>query len=837
MPAPLPIDAVRPQLEQAWARHRNFILRAPTGSGKSTRVPRMLLEWSGFPAGQRILILQPRRMAARLLARRVAAELGEPPGQTAGYQVRFEAVRSPATRLLFVTEGILFRQLAAGEGLDGVGAVLFDEFHERHLEGDVGLGLALQRQAAGWPGRIGVLSATLEVGVLVDYLPDAAVVEGGGRQYPVAVVHLGGTGREPVWEQAAAGLRRALQAGAEPDVLVFMPGKYEIQRTVEALGALRETRGWEILALHGELEPAEQERAIAGGAVPRIIVATNIAETSVTLPGIRTVLDSGLVRMADYDPRRGVNTLLTAKISRASAEQRAGRAGRVAPGRCFRLWTEADHAHRPAFTPPEIERLDLAETRLHLLALDQDAGFRWLQAPPAAAWDRAAELLDDLGARSGGRITPIGRAMARLPLHPRFSRMLLAARHYGCLAWAMAAVALAQGRSLILPLSDKRREEARAAWWAAAEGVSDLLRDVLVWQRVLAEGGGMAFCREWGIHGQAVWQAVQAYRQLEQLLGGVGDGERPTVAGFAKSVLAGYADHLARRIDRGTRRCELVHGRRGELVRDTVVGDAPLLVAAEVEEREFRGEATLFLGAATAVEESWLEEVFPGELQGRAVERLDRERRRVERVEQVAFRGLVLREKVAGEPEPAAAAQVLAREIHANGWPLKHWDAQAEAWIRRVNVLARHCPEWGINPIRAEDRLLLLEQICEGARSYKEVKDRPVMGVLHSWLPREILPLLDEWVPERFTLPGRGSVKLRYEEDGTVVLPARIQQLYDIPGSSLAICRGRCRLRLEILAPNGRPVQITDDLDGFWTRQYPHIRKELFGRYPRHEWR
>jgi len=309
------------------------------------------------------------------------------------------------------------------------------------------------------------------------------------------------------------------------------------------------------------------------------------------------------------------------------------------------------------------------------------------------------------------------------------------------------------------------------------------------------------------------------------------------VEAFAKSILTGYVDQLGRRLDRGSLRCELSHGRRGELRRESLVREAPLLVPAEIEEREYRGEAVLFLGAVTAVEESWLEDLFPGDLRRKRVERMDLERRRVEEVEAVVFRDLVLHEKETGRPDPVKAGDVLAKHIHQEGWVLKKWDAACETWIRRVNVLARTCPELEIQPITEEDRLLLVEQICAGAVSYKEVKEREVLPVIRTWLAENLFPLLEEWTPLRFSFPGGGGVKLRYEADGTVILPARIQQLYDVPGDSLSICQGRKPLRLEILAPNGRPVQITDDLDGFWERQYAQIRKDLFGRYPKHEWR
>lgn len=837
MSTDLPIDKIRPRLEEAWERVPNFILRAPTGSGKSTRVPRYLWEWGGFDSGKTVIVLQPRRMAARMLARRVASELGESLGQTAGYRIRFDAKSGPKTRLLYVTEGLLLRRLISGDDLGDVGAILFDEFHERHLEGDIALGLAVERQQSGWNGRIGVLSATLETTGLSEYLPDCEILESEGRQFPVEIEYLGGSDRDPPWEKAAQGVRQAIRDGAESDMLIFMPGKYEINRSVEAIRHLRETRGWDVLPLHGDLDTAAQDAAVGRGDAPRIIVSTNIAETSLTLPGIRTVIDAGLARLPDFDPRRGVNTLLTEKISRASADQRSGRAGRVAPGRCYRLWGKRDHEHRDAFTAPEIRRLDLSETRLQLTALEKVTEFPWFEDPPAEAWDHAGELLEDLGAVRDNRITGTGKNMVRFPLHPRFSRMLVSAVAYGCADLVTAAIALSEGRNIILPLNDRRRAAEREEWWADAEGVSDLLKGVFAWQRVMSSGGGMSFCREWGIHGVSLQQAMRVHQQLSRLIEREKSPEVIDPEGFGKSLLTGYADQLGHRLDRGTLRCQLVHGRRGILQKDTIVEDAPLFVAAEVSERELKGEATLFLSGITAIKESWLEELFPGELKEEGVERMELSRRRIERVERAVFRDLVLREKVTGEPDADKAGAVLAHHLHENNWPLKKWDTEADNWIRRVNVLAKHCPEWEIKPITEEDRLLFIEQICEGALSYKDVKDRPVMPVLKSWLPDSILPLLDDWVPVRFDLPEKGKPKLRYEEDGTVVIPARIQQLYDVPGDSLAICQGRCRLRIELLAPNGRPVQITDDLDGFWDGQYPQIRKDLFGRYPKHEWR
>ena len=833
----LPVVALFPQLETAWRRAPVVLVKAPTGSGKSTRLPLHLLQWEGFPRDQLLLVLQPRRVAARLLARYLAGLLGERPGGTVGYQVRFERQRSERTRLLFVTEGLLLRWLAGATTLSGVGGILFDEFHERHLEGDVGLGLALRAQEAGWGGRIGILSATLETAGLRRLLPQAEVLESAGRSFPVATEFRGGLGEERPAERAVKAVRKALREGREGDYLVFLPGAGDIERAVRGIRELREGKGWEVLPLYGALAPEAQDRALRPGTGPRILVATNLAETSVTLPGIRTVIDSGLARMPAYDQRRGVNTLLVEPISRASAEQRAGRAGRVAPGTCLRLWTEADHLRRPEQTPPEIDRLDLAEMRLVLAAAGCGEDLPLPQPPPEEAWERAGRVLQELGAVDGKGITERGEAMACLPLHPRYARLLLAAEQEGCLDEMAAALAVLEAGPLRERRVDKAVERQWAEWTAAAEGFSDLLRDVLLWQKAAAADEGVGiFCRKWGLRAGAVHQASRVYRQLRGLLGKQVRPAADLPRAFARSLLTGFADHLGLR-KRGTRSCLFCHGRRGEVEPDTVVDGEGLFLALDLEERAVRGEIKVRAAGLTRVEEDWLEQLFPGEAAVEETEILDTERRAVVRRRRRSFRGLLLREEESGEPDPARAAALLAEGLHRHGWPLKKWDAAAETWLRRADLLARLFPEWQLSPVREEDRLFLLEQICAEATRYKEVKDRPVLPVLRAWLPSGMEEVMDRLLPERFPLPGTRGIKLRYEADGTVVLPARIQQLYDIPGKSLTVGDGRLPLRLEILAPNQRPVHITDDLDGFWEGAYPQIRKDLFGRYPKHEWR
>jgi len=847
----LPIFDVADALVAGVAEEGRVVLSAPTGSGKSTQVPQILLDRCGVEG--EIVVLQPRRLAARMLARRVAAERGGKPGGEVGYQIRFENVAGPETRIRFVTEAILLRRILDDPALTGVGAVVFDEFHERHLSGDLSLACALEtvrdRRA---DLKLVVMSATLETERLDEFLSPTARVEAGGRTFPVEVAYAGASlGRRaaPVWERAAQAFRKLVRNGIDGDVLVFMPGAFEIRRTIEAVEALPEARDYEVLPLHGELSPEAQDRAVSPGARPKVIVSTNVAETSITIEGVRAVIDGGLARVARFDARRGVNSLLVEPISRASAEQRAGRAGRTGPGRCVRLWSEAEQASRPERDTAEVARVDLSDMALLLVAAgirDLDR-FPWFEAPPGAALDRALMLLSDLGALredgEGLRVTEVGRRMAGFPLHPRMARMLIEGARQGVLETVCLLAAMSQGRPFYRAERDNR---VRAAQLREVEDAADLRSDFFVHLRAWEFARGAKFkresCEALGIHAVAARQAGEVARQLAGIAKAQGlaeapDGAADAGAAICRCLLAGFADHLAKRNDRGTRRCRMVHGRSGELRRESVV-ESELFVAAEIEEREVRREVTVLLGMATAVEEAWLAEIFPGDFKEGASTTYDPRQRRVVARTERRFRDLVLEAKDSGEPGPNEAARLLAAEVLTGNLNLKQWDAEVDRWIARVNFVARHCPETEIAPIDEEAKELLVERVCEGALGYKEIKDRPVLPVVKEWIGPEQQYYLDAYAPAEIELPRRKRpVKIRYEADGRAVIASKLQDFYDVPGASLKVAGGKVPLLVELLAPNGRPAHLTDDLDGFWEGAYGHVRKELAGRYPKHEWR
>lgn len=880
----LPIYAIESELVAQARQQSRLILSAPTGSGKSTQVPQILLRHGLLDQGE-VVVLQPRRLATRLLARRVAEELGVSLGREVGYQVRFENVTSAATRIRFVTEGILLRQMLGDEALEGVSTIVFDEFHERHLYGDITLARALDLQARQRPDlRLIVMSATLDAQRLQTYLHPCAVLRSEGRTFPVEIEYLDRpaySDERPVWDQAADAFAAHARRTETGDVLVFMPGAYEIQRTLEAMRARPESRGYIFLALHGELAPKDQDAAVARYDRPKIVVATNVAETSITIDGVRLVIDSGLARIPRHDPWRGINTLLIEKISRASADQRAGRAGRTAAGTCRRLWSLDEHAHRSAQELPEIRRLDLAEVVLTLKAagVADLQKFRWLDPPEAQALAHAEELLIDLGALApspeigrgqgaahgtaepgagagakdvvpaGGRaspaaggpsvITALGRRMLTFPVHPRYARLLLAAQEYGCVRDAALIAALTQGRDLLLRKVDKETVRSREDR-LGDQADSDFFQVIRAWEYAAQNDFRLEACRRVGVHALTARQVASLFENFLRLAEreGLDIGARPlNEVALRRCILMAFSDHVARRVDSGTLRCEMVHGRKGVLARESVVHQRPVLVAAEVREVGGRGgEVSTILSLATAIEPAWLQEAFPGDLERGARVYYDPTARRVFAEEQLKFRGLALEARRLDPPPEDAAARLLAEEVLAGRLTLAQWDHAVDQWICRLNCLARWCPELELPAIGEADRRDLVEQLCHGAFGYKEIKERPAIPVVRSWLSAAQAQWVDHLAPERLELSNGRRPKVTYAADLPPTIALRIQELFGVEQTP-RIAKGRVSVTVQILAPSMRPVQVTQDLGSFWREHYPRLKSELQRKYPKHEWR
>jgi len=824
------------------------LLKAPTGSGKSTAVPGMLAD-AGISG--KILVIEPRRMAARLLAGWVAKQRKATLGHEVGYAVRFDTRYRNDTRIIYLTDGVFQRWIQDEPELPGVGAVIFDEFHERRLTVDVALARCLNLQESHRPDlRVVVMSATLETAGLADFLAPAVQLEAGGRTHPVEILHRphrapqndrrGGPPREtPVWEKMAALCREALKLPDPGNILMFLPGTHEIRRTMELLEHDPATNGWDIFPLYSSLPPAAQEAAISPGARPKIIVATNVAETSLTIEGVRTVIDSGLARVASFDARRGINTLLIQKISRAAAEQRAGRAGRTAPGRALRLWSEAEHARRDEFETPEVRRVDLAEAVLLLKAsgVDEIRQFRWFDAPEESALSRAERLLHDLGALdAAGKLTDEGRQMAGLPLEPRFSRLMLAGHEHGCVAESAFIAAAVQGEGIFL----SARNDVGRKDFIFADDDSDFAGEWRAFDSACEMKFDPQRCSRIGVLARSAREIAATMDRLQALARRFGwnwqnvdfQAHREAVG---KAMLAAFSDHLAIRISQGTLACRVVGNRKGKLDDESCVRTAPAFVAAEITEVEAR-EIVTHLRRATAIQPEWIAELFPEDLVEIDGVAYDEVRKRVIRRRGLQFRDLLLesRESDHGVNEDQAA-ELLASRVLAGELVLKNWDIGVEQWTTRLSLLGKWMPELGMPGWSDVDRADAIAQICHGALSYKEIKEADVWRVLRDWLSHAQRESLDSYCPERFKLPNGQTTRIHYEVGRDPHISVRVSHLFGVWKTPM-IANGRVPLLVHILTPGQKPWQMTKDLEGFWQTGYFQMKKEVAGRYPRHPW-
>ena len=847
---PLPVFEIADALRAALAAGdgARVLLKAPTGSGKSTAVPGMLLD-AGISG--MILVIQPRRMAARLLAGWVAKQRGATLGREVGYAVRFDSRYRDDTRILYLTDGVFQRWLQDDPELDGVGAVIFDEFHERRLAVDIALGRCLDLQDGARPElRVVVMSATLETAGLADFLAPATTLEAGGRRFPVEVLYRpdrppvndrrGGPPRElPVWEKMVAVCREAMVLPDAGNILLFLPGTHEIRKTIELLESGSISRGWDVLPLYSSLPPAAQEAAITPGPRPKIIVATNVAETSLTIEGVCTVIDCGLARISSYEPRRAINTLLIRKISRAAAEQRAGRAGRTAPGRAFRLWSAPDHARRAEFEAPEVHRVDLAEAVLLLKAagVADIRAFRWFDAPSEAALARAEHLLHALGALDlQGRLTEEGSKMAALPLEPRFSRLMLAGHEHGCVAETAFIAAAVQGEGVF---SNKHGGAGRKDF-IFADDDSDFAGEWRAYESALAMNCDAQRCAQLGILARGAREITQGFDRLGTLARRFGwDWQAVDFSAHREAVgramLAAFSDQLAMRFNQGTLACRLVGNRRGKLDDDSCVKTAAAFVAAEITEVEAR-EIIVHLRRATAIDPAWLADLFAEDLTVTDGAAWDDTRRRVVARKETRFRDLVLATKESDHGVHLdRAAEILAARVLTGELVLKNWDHSVEQWTARLTLLGTALPELGMPGWSEDDRADAIAQICHGALSYKDIKEANVWRVLREWLSAAQRAALDAYCPERIELPNGQSAKITYEPGKDPFISLRVSHLFGV-WETPTLVQGRVPLLVHILTPGQKPWQMTKDLKGFWATGYAQMKKEVAGRYPRHPW-
>jgi len=822
---PLPIDPLLPEIIASLGRAPTLVLEAPPGAGKTTRVPRALLD-AGLAERGEIVVLEPRRLAARMAARRVADELGERPGGTVGYTVRFEDVSSAKTRIRFVTEGVLGRRLVTSPSLEGVAAVVLDEFHERHLQGDVALALVERLRRGSRPDlRVVAMSATLATEPLARFM-EAPVLRAEGKRFD----------ERPLDSQVASAVRRLVAEGLDGDVLVFLPGAAEIRRARDTCGKVAAEADLVVLPLHGDLSPEEQDAAIRPSARRKIILATNVAESSVTIDGVVAVVDSGWSRMASQAPWSGFPRLRLEKISRASSTQRSGRAGRTRPGRCRRLYTRADFDQRPEHDAPEIARMDLAQTWLELAAMNA-TDVRWLEPPPEASARAARDLLALLGAVDAeGRITEGGRAMVRLAVHPRAARVVLEGARRGAGEDACAAAAiLAEGD--IRVASKARFGEARAD--DAATEASDVVALVDRFREAEASGFSAGSLRAAGLDARSTSAVGRAVKQFARQLGA--ERSRAPAAdpetALRIALLAGYPDRVAKRVRPGGRTLAMAGGGSAELAETSVVRSAEWLVVLDAEERSIGGGAGPARGGviarlASAIEPEWLIDLFPASIVETRAITFDAHAERVVARDAMTWQNLVLHASEASNPDPHEVAKVLAEAALAKGLGAFGAGDALDRWLARARAASSFdssLPAPGDEAVRAA-----IVTLCEGRSSFAELHDAGLLDALRRAAGARGGDV-DRLAPERVTLSGGRSVAVRYEAGKPPAIASRLQDFFGMKEGP-RVGGGRVPLVLELLAPNGRAVQITMDLAGFWQRQYPSTRKELMRRYPRHSW-
>ncbi len=764
----LPVDARLPEILDSLRHNPNLVIEAAPGAGKTTRVPAALLNL--VKGG--VVVLEPRRIAARLAARRVAYELGESVGQTVGYQVRFEEAVSARTRLRFVTEGVLTRRLLSDPGLRGVDAVVLDEFHERHLESDLALALLKRLQQSRPDLRIVVMSATLDTAHVAHYLGDCPVLRAEGRQFALSVQHMLHSPK-PLEAQLTEAVDLLLTQEPAGDILAFLPGTAEIRRAMRESQAIARRAGLLVLPLYSDLPLAEQDRAVLPAPQRKLILSTNVAESSVTVEGVTAVIDSGLARIATYSPWTGLPTLHLGRVSKASAQQRAGRAGRMGPGRAIRLYTVEDYLRRPEHDEPEITRSELSQLCLMLRAMGvhHPDALGWLDAPPAEAVERAEKLLDRLGA-TGARV----EQLARYPLHPRLSRILIEAMERGvgedgCVAAAMLSSGVRFDKADLL---------------VAMDTVQDY----------------------------RVRQQSEQLRRLARPARQTGHSDDALLI----SVLAGFPDRVARR--RAETQLLLSNGTSAE-----AAGEAPqyeFMVAVDAEDRKDKPLPVVRMTAR--IEPEWLIELFPDHVREQSGVAWNRVAERVDAVSSLLYDDLLIQESRGAMPDADAAADLLAQKALETG--IERFVDGKELEEFRVRV--------GFAGLPAPDAAQALRDVCRGLRSFAELKSAAVQ-VLPLLAQTVGTARLQELAPARIKLAKGRETRVHYEEGKPPWIASRLQDffgMHETPRIGLA----RTPVVVHLLAPNQRAVQTTTDLAGFWERLYPQVRRELMRRYPRHQW-
>jgi ATP-dependent helicase HrpB len=842
---PLPIDPHLAKIVSTLRDSRALVLTAPPGAGKTTRIPRALYD-AGFSGCGEILILEPRRLATRLAASRVAEELGERLGETVGYSIRFENVAGPNTRIRFLTEAILARRIIHDPNLKGVSAIILDEFHERHLATDLALAFLKQLQSRNQHLKLIVMSATMNAESVISFLSDAKLLSLAESPFDLDIEYEAKASDRPLHEKVAGAVSRLLRSGPGGNILVFLPGAAEIRRAAEALQPSVESLGFSLNLLHGDLPIAEQRRAIEPAERIKVILATNVAETSITIPGIAVVIDSGLARVAGHSPWSGFPTLTTAKISKSSARQRAGRAGRTQAGRVLRLYTRADFESRPEHETPEIKRADLTETALllHGAGIQDIRSFVWFEPPASSAVEAAETLLVKLGAISErGTISNVGIRMLQLPVHPRLARLIIEGEKLQIAEESTLLAALLAERDIRLgvrtQLADLQSQHRKHA-----SSPSDLLELLDFFHQAENASFGYERVLALGLDVRTVQAVRRGQRQLRRILN-TANSRRNCLSSQSLieealliAVLTAFPDRVAMRRKAGSRELLMAGGGSALLSPASVVHEPFFVVAVDVEERREKISAKAappIIRLASEIAVEWLAGLFPDSVVQKT-ERVWNERAgRVDEVRQTSYGQISLEETVRTAAPSDETSRLLASAVFSHGLSSFRDISSLPEFQARLALVSKYFPRENLPEVSDIEIRIAVERLCHGKRSLNELTDLSLVDALMGILTDRQRALLKREAPDRVKLKSGRAVRVHYESDKSPWIESRLQDFFGTFATPM-ICGGQVSLTIHLLAPNGRAVQITKDLAGFWEKHYPTIRRELQRRYTKHSW-
>lgn len=828
-PLPLPIDQALPHVLQQLKERGTLVLQAQPGAGKTTRVPQVILDagiadTESHKNGQ-IVVLQPRRVAARAAAVRISYERGTQLGQEVGYQVRFDKRSSKNTRILICTEGIFLRRLQDDPTLENIAVVIFDEFHERSIDSDLALALVRQVRKELRPDlRVVVMSATLESSPVSKYLDNSPIVQSQGKTYPLTLEYLPFPPKEPVQKLVGEAVSKMLTRSTG-DLLVFLPGIAEIRQTQSHLESQLVGDNCVLLPLYGDLPLEDQQQVLEPSSKRKIILATNVAETSLTIDGVKSVIDSGLVRVNMLDPRLGLNRLHLMKVSKASADQRAGRAARTAPGTCLRLWSEKEQQMLRDFETPEIARVELSQCLLQLFAWGEHnvKDFPWFEPPPAPAVDQALLLLDRLDALDHGMLTKLGKEMANLPLQPRIARLLIEGASLGQAKRAALCAALLSERDAF-----RRKDNTSKAEHHSESDVLDRLSAI---ERF--ENDNVRHTEAGEILTGPAKQILRAGAQLLALIEDRierNDCDNVTSdQAILKSLLCAFPDRVCKRREPAGRRAIMIGGRGVKLADGSALDRGEFFLAIELIET---GQSELLVTQASKIEKEWLNKAH---LKTVVETAYDTARQKVMALKRTRFFDLLIEESVVSIPPELDTSSVLAKAVIEHIDIETIVDEESKQLLARLQCLSEWMPELDLPDFGSNTWTELLPDWCTGCTSIDDLKNNPPISIIMDRLSCEQQFALEREAPSRITVPSGSRIKVMYRQGEPPVVAVRVQEMFGMKETP-RIASSRIPVLLHLLAPNYRIQQITPDLASFWKNTYPDVKKDLRRRYPKHSW-